>query len=92
MWMDEGNKVKQTMKMEVRGTRAKGRPRMRWMDNIRHDISKDYTVQVRILLERCPRQKMDGVVQNPDLASQLDKGEDDSEVCMRFFSEVESPS
>ena len=35
--MDEGNKVKQTMKMEVRGTRAKGRPRMRWMDNIRRD-------------------------------------------------------
>ena len=29
------NKVKQTMKMEVRGTRVKGRARMRWMDNIR---------------------------------------------------------
>ena len=26
---DEGNKVKQTMKMEVRGVRAKGRPRIR---------------------------------------------------------------
>ena len=26
--MDEGNKVKQMMKMEVRGTRGKGRPRM----------------------------------------------------------------
>ena len=38
--MDEGNKVKQMMKMEVRGNRAKGRPRMRWMDNIRHDINK----------------------------------------------------
>ena len=33
--VDDGNKVKQTMKMEVRGTRAKGNPRMRWMDNIR---------------------------------------------------------
>ena len=38
--MDEGNKVKQTIKMEVRGTRAKGRPGMRWMDNIRHDMNK----------------------------------------------------
>ena len=28
------------MKMEVRVTRAKGRPRMRWMDNIRHDMNK----------------------------------------------------
>ena len=25
------------MKLEVRGTWAKGRARMRWMDNIRHD-------------------------------------------------------
>ena len=38
--MDEGNKVKQTMKMEVRGTRAKGRPRMRQMNNIRQGINK----------------------------------------------------
>ena len=38
--MYEENKVKRTMKMEVRGTRAKGRPRMRWMDNIRRDMSK----------------------------------------------------
>ena len=38
--MDVGNKVKQTMKMEVRGTWEKGRPRMRWMDNIRHDMNK----------------------------------------------------
>ena len=38
--MDEENKVKRMMKMEVGGTRAKGRPRMRWMDNIRHDINK----------------------------------------------------
>ena len=32
--------VMQTMKMEVRGTRGKGRPRMRWMDNMRHDMNK----------------------------------------------------
>ena len=38
--MYEENKVKQTMKMEVRGTRVKGRPRMWWMDNIRQDMSK----------------------------------------------------
>ena len=37
---DEGNKVKPTMKMEVRGTEAKGRPRTRWMGNIRHDMNK----------------------------------------------------
>ena len=40
MRMDEGNKVKQTMKKEVRGTRGKGRRRMGWVDNIRHDMSK----------------------------------------------------
>ena len=40
LWMDEGNNVKQMMKMEVGGTRAKGRPRMRWMDNIRHNMNK----------------------------------------------------
>ena len=43
MRMGKGNKVKQTMKMEVRGTRVKGRPRRRWMDkpyNIRHDMNK----------------------------------------------------
>ena len=34
---DEGNKVKQMMKMEVRVSRAKGRPIMRWMDNIGHE-------------------------------------------------------
>ena len=34
------NKVKQTMKMGVRGTEAKGRPRMRWMDNIRREMNK----------------------------------------------------
>ena len=38
--MDQENKVKQTMKMEVRGTRAKVRPRMRWMNYIRHDMDK----------------------------------------------------
>ena len=40
--MDEGNKVKQTMKMEVRGICEKGRPRMGWMDNIRHDMNKGW--------------------------------------------------
>ena len=35
---DEGNKVKQTTKMEVRGAQAKGR--MRWMDNTRNDMNK----------------------------------------------------
>ena len=38
--MDEENNLKQTMKLEVRGTLAKGRQHMRWMDNIRHVISK----------------------------------------------------
>ena len=38
--MDEENNVKQTMKMEVRSTRAKGRPRIRWMYNMRHDMNK----------------------------------------------------
>ena len=28
------------MKMEVTGTQVKGRPRMRWIDNIRHDLNK----------------------------------------------------
>ena len=63
--MDDENKVKQTMKVEVRGTRAKGRPRMRWMDNIRHGMNE------------CGSEEGDGqdrrrwrrMVQNPDLAS-----------------------
>ena len=37
--MGEGDKVK-TMKKEVGGTRAKGRPRTRWMNNIGHDMNK----------------------------------------------------
>ena len=32
--------MKQAMKIEVKGTRAKGRLRMRWMDNIRLDMNK----------------------------------------------------
>ena len=40
IWLDEGNGVKETMKMKARGTRAKGRPRMRWMDNIRPGMDK----------------------------------------------------
>ena len=38
--VDERNEVKQTMKMEVRGSRAKGRQRMRWRDNIKPDINE----------------------------------------------------
>ena len=56
--MDEGNKVKQTVKME-------GRPRMRCMANIRHDMNK-------CGLEEDT--KVDCTVQNPDLAPQLDEG------------------
>ena len=29
--------MKQTITMEVRGTRGKGRQRTRWMENIRHE-------------------------------------------------------
>ena len=64
--IQEGNKVKQTMKMEVRGTQAKGRPRMRWMDNIRHDMTK------------CGLEERDtqaGKVEEGGSASYLDKGE-----------------
>ena len=32
--------LKQTLKMEVRGTMGKGRPGMRWMDNIRHEMNE----------------------------------------------------
>ena len=32
--------MKPMMKMEMRGTEAKGRPRTRWMGNIRHDMNK----------------------------------------------------
>ena len=70
--MDEGKKVIETMKMEVRGTQAKGRPRMRWMDNIRRDTSK-------CGLEEGDAQgrKWSGMVQNHDLASQLGKREEE---------------
>ena len=71
--MGEENKVKQTMIMEVRGTCEKGKPRTRWMDNIRHGMSmcglEDRDAQDR---KRCMSQK-------PDLASQLDKGEEEDE-------------
>ena len=39
VWMDEENKVKRTIKIDVIGTWAKGSPRMRWMDDIRHGIN-----------------------------------------------------
>ena len=35
--MDEEDKMNRMMKMEVRGSRAKG---MRWMDNIRRVVNK----------------------------------------------------
>ena len=38
--MDEENKVKLKTKIEVRDTRGTGGSRMRWMDNIRHDMNK----------------------------------------------------
>ena len=69
--MEEGNKVKQNIKMEVRGTPAKGRPRMRWMDNIRHDITKCGLEEG----DAQDRRRWRRMVQNRDLASQLDKGE-----------------
>ena len=40
MRMEEENKVKRTMKMDVGGTEAKGRPRTMWMNNIRRDMNK----------------------------------------------------
>ena len=36
--MDEDTWVKRVMEMEVEGRRARGRPTMRWMDNIREDM------------------------------------------------------
>ena len=35
--MYDGNKMNQTINMELRVTQAKGRPRMRGMDDSRHD-------------------------------------------------------
>ena len=32
---EEANKIKQNMEMEVRGTRAKGRPILSWMGSVR---------------------------------------------------------
>ena len=72
MRMNEENKVKQTMKTEVRGTRGEGRPRMRWMGNIRHDTNESGLEEGDDQDRRWRR-----TVQNPDLASQLDKGEDE---------------
>ena len=58
--------VKQTMKMEVRGTRAKGRPRMGWTDNIRHDMNKLCDLEEG---DAQYRRRWWRMVQNPDLAS-----------------------
>ena len=58
--------------MEVRGTRGKGRPRMRWMD-IGHDMNK-------CGLEggnSQDRRRWRIMVRNLDLACQRDKGEDE---------------
>ena len=64
MQMEE-NKVKQTMKMEVRGTRTKGRPRITWMDNIRHDINKCGLEEG----DTQDRRGWQSMLQNPELAS-----------------------
>ena len=63
--MDEGNKVKQNIKVEVRGTGAKGRPRIMWMDNIRHDMDKYGLKEGEAQDQRQWRR----IVQNQDLAS-----------------------
>ena len=63
------------MKMEVRGTREKGRPRMRWMDNIRHDVYK-CGLEEGYAQDRRRWRRM---VQNTELASKLDKREDEEE-------------
>ena len=65
--MDEGNKAKQTMKMVVRGTQVNGRPRMRLMDDIRHDMNKCGVEEG----DAQYRNKMDVPVQNPDLGPRL---------------------
>ena len=36
--MDDKNKVKEMWKMSVPGKRRQGRPKMRWLDNIRKDM------------------------------------------------------
>ena len=47
--------------MEVRGTREQGRPRMKWMNNIRHDMNKCGVEEGDVQHRRT-------MVHNPDLA------------------------
>ena len=65
--MDEENKVKPSTKMDVRGTEAKGRPRMRWMDNIKHDMNK-CGLEGGDAQDWRRRRKM---AQNPEMAEQF---------------------
>ena len=62
--MDERNKVKQIMKIEVRGNRARGRPRLRWMDNIRHDMNACGLEEE----DAQNRRRWKNMIKNPDLA------------------------
>ena len=36
--MEDGNKVRRTMEMVVEGRRSRGRPKLRWIDNIKKDV------------------------------------------------------
>ena len=53
--------------MEVRGTQVTGRLKMRWMDNIRHDMNKCGMEEG----DAQDRNKMELPVQNPDLGPRL---------------------
>ena len=48
--------------MEVRGTRAKGRPRMRSMDNIRHGMNK-----TKVWRRETPKTGEDGTESRPGI-------------------------
>ena len=61
--LDLGSKMKQTMKMEARGTRGEG---MWWMDNIRHDMNKRGLEEEDAQDGRRWRRR----IQNPDPARQ----------------------
>ena len=63
--MEENNWVRRVMEMEVDGRRARGRPVLRWMDNIRQDMRlhglRDEDAQDRTLWRR--------MIQTPDPAT-----------------------
>ena len=65
MWMNGGQKGKQTMKLKVRGTWAKGRQRMRLMDSIWHDMNECGLEEG----DAQDRRRWRRIVQSPDLAS-----------------------